>query len=401
MMVMMLNTQETIEDRELYFVIRKKRFFIGLLVLVAIAMLSFRYLLLHGLYIGMVPPPQPSPPLSAELVTRFNLLEDKLNKTINDVNEVFQYKQNLEKTLTPIKPKQSNDGHGGLYVPLQKLNFAKDGYPVDESFQRAETLIDSIHSILPNLKTDLTQAMLIKSNLPEGVPLVGSYIVSSGFGYRDDPFTLKQAMHTGVDFATEEGTPVLAAKDGRVKKINLNTDNSGFGNYVEISHPNDIVTLYGHLSEIKVSENQILKKGDLIGLVGSTGRSTGSHLHFEVQVAGIPVDPMNLVSPINIKPNAVSLSAIKSEQRAKCAPLLLIVKDENEKIFKDCLAQQGKNAKELLIARQAELSKQRDAKTEDKNALKDECTRVDSSGRLQTAPQSSCLNQTNKETSSQ
>jgi murein DD-endopeptidase MepM/ murein hydrolase activator NlpD len=390
----MLNTQEPIKESQKYFSIRKKHFFIGTVLLVAIVIIVLRYLLLHGFYVGFVPPPQPAAPLSPELVSRFNQIEDQLNKSIKDINEVFQYKEKLEKIMPPPKGSANKSGNGGPYLPMATLNLVVDNYAVDSSFNQIESSLAIINSQTPLLKKELTEGMYLQSNLPQGVPLVGQYIVSSGFGTRDDPFTLKESFHSGVDFSADEGTPVLAASNGVVRKTNANSDNSGFGNYIEIAHPKGIVTLYGHLLEIKVALNQVVKKGDLIGLVGSTGRSTGPHLHFEVQVAGVPVDPMDVISPIAIKPNSASMSALKSEARSKCAPLLLIVKDENAKIFKDCLAAKGSNAKELLVAKQTELSAQKPLSRPDKNALKNECVRIDASGRIQT---DNCPPETSKE----
>jgi murein DD-endopeptidase MepM/ murein hydrolase activator NlpD len=221
-------------------------------------------------------------------------------------------------------------------------------------------------------------------------------MLSSGFGDRIDPFTSQPSFHPGVDIVTELGTPVVSAAKGKVTKINLNSDKSGYGNYIEITHPNKISTLYGHLSEILVKENQVLQKGEIIGLVGDTGRSTGPHLHFEVQIDGKAVDPMAIISPIAMKPNPISLSSINSEMKTKCAPLLAIVKDESAVKYKECLANKGKNIKESLLALQKDnpvVSKQ------DRIKLQDDCTFVDSEMKLQTSQSTSCQNKFTTESS--
>jgi murein DD-endopeptidase MepM/ murein hydrolase activator NlpD len=98
--------------------------------------------------------------------------------------------------------------------------------------------------------------------------------------------------HSGVDIANHIGTPILAADSGRVIVAGW-TDNTGYGNRVMIDHGNGYVTLYGHMSQINVQVGQTVKRGDVIGLMGSTGRSTGPHCHFEVRVGGVPQDPMH------------------------------------------------------------------------------------------------------------
>jgi len=387
----------TDDNANQYFSIRKKHFFIWFLILVICSYIGIRYLFLHGFYVGFVLPPEPAPPLSQELISRFNQLEDKLNKTINDVNEVYSFKEKLEKQLPPNnKVIKGKDNKGGKYLPLDKFNLASEDYEPLNSFKKIELAIEQIDEEVPFLKQQISSSILFQTNLPEGVPVVGKYMLSSGFGDRIDPFTSQPSFHPGVDIVTELGTPVVSAAKGKVTKINLNSDKSGYGNYIEITHPNKISTLYGHLSEILVKENQVLQKGEIIGLVGDTGRSTGPHLHFEVQIDGKAVDPMAIISPIAMKPNPISLSSINSEMKTKCAPLLAIVKDESAVKYKECLANKGKNIKESLLALQKDnpvVSKQ------DRIKLQDDCTFVDSEMKLQTSQSTSCQNKFTTESS--
>jgi murein DD-endopeptidase MepM/ murein hydrolase activator NlpD len=387
----------TDDNANQYFSIRKKHFFIWFLILVICAFIGIRYLFLHGFYVGFVPPPEPAPPLSQELISRFNQLEDKLNKTINDVNEVYSFKEKLEKELPPNKKAiKGKDNKGGKYLPLDNFNLASEDYEPLNSFKKIELAIEQINEEMPFLKQQISSSILFQTNLPEGVPVVGKYMLSSGFGDRIDPFTSQPSFHPGVDIVSELGTPVVSAAKGKVTKINLNSDKTGYGNYIEITHPNKISTLYGHLSEILVKENQVLQKGEIIGLVGDTGRSTGPHLHFEVQIDGKAVDPMAIISPIAMKPNPISLSSIDSEMKTKCAPLLAIVKDESAVKYKECLANKDKNIKESLLALQRDnpvLSKQ------DRIKLQDDCTYVDSEMKLQISQSTSCQNKLTSESS--
>lgn len=118
---------------------------------------------------------------------------------------------------------------------------------------------------------------------------VGKVAIASGFGYRTDPFTGEQAFHSGVDFAASCGTPIKAADSGVIFSAG---PNGGYGNATIINHGAGLATLYGHQSSIAVSVGQVVEQGQVIGSVGSTGTSTGCHLHFEVRVNGTPVNPM-------------------------------------------------------------------------------------------------------------
>jgi murein DD-endopeptidase MepM/ murein hydrolase activator NlpD len=113
---------------------------------------------------------------------------------------------------------------------------------------------------------------------------------TSGFGVRTDPFRGRAAMHAGVDLAGPTGTPVYATADGMVDRAEWNS--GGYGNLVEIDHGHGIQTRYGHLSRYIVASGQHVKRGDLIAYMGSTGRSTGSHLHYEVRLDGKAVNPI-------------------------------------------------------------------------------------------------------------
>ncbi|HEX9506378.1 MAG TPA: peptidoglycan DD-metalloendopeptidase family protein, partial [Acidimicrobiia bacterium] len=114
--------------------------------------------------------------------------------------------------------------------------------------------------------------------------------ISSPFGYRVDPVTGATAFHSGVDFASSCGTPIKAAGTGVVLEAGFNS--GGYGNMTLIKHGAGLSTLYGHQSSIIVTAGQSVTQGQVIGYVGSTGKSTGCHLHFEVRVNGNPVDPL-------------------------------------------------------------------------------------------------------------
>ncbi len=125
-------------------------------------------------------------------------------------------------------------------------------------------------------------------SIPSLMPVSGVNL-SSGFGMRIHPVLGSRRAHNGVDLAAPTGTPIYAAADGTVSKAEWF---SSYGLYVALEHGGEIQTRYGHMSRINVQPGQQVRKGDVIGFVGSTGRSTGPHLHYEVRIAGAPVNPI-------------------------------------------------------------------------------------------------------------
>jgi murein DD-endopeptidase MepM/ murein hydrolase activator NlpD len=127
---------------------------------------------------------------------------------------------------------------------------------------------------------------------PMGYPRLSS--ITSAFGYRSDPFDSENAeLHPGIDFRGAKGDPVHVTADGNVV---FTGRKGGYGNCIIVQHKNDFQTLYGHLSHVDVKEGQSVKTGDVIGKVGSTGRSTGAHLHYEVRKNGKPINPVKFLT---------------------------------------------------------------------------------------------------------
>ena len=118
---------------------------------------------------------------------------------------------------------------------------------------------------------------------------------SSGYGYRGAPTRGASRNHKGIDIPGPVGTPIYATADGMIGRAQWV---NGYGKFVEINHGNAVQTRYGHLSAMNVAAGQRIKKGDILGYMGSTGRSTGSHLHYEVRVAGEAINPVAFLSPV-------------------------------------------------------------------------------------------------------
>ena len=178
-------------------------------------------------------------------------------------------------------------GRGGPFVPVSS--------PSLEQLQALVTGLDEVTDLNTDLFT-LAESRLLESRLtalliPSAAPVNGP--VGSGFGVRTDPFNNRPALHTGLDFPAQPGTPVLAAAGGMVS---ANEWHAAFGNLLEIDHGNGLKTRYAHTSLIEVPLGALVRRGQEVAQVGNTGRSTGSHLHFEVLLDGAPQDPARFLA---------------------------------------------------------------------------------------------------------
>jgi len=159
--------------------------------------------------------------------------------------------------------------------PFVRLSSSHDG-SLDPRFERLALSLARMDALEQGL-----------NGIPQVMP-ADFRMISSGFGYRADPFHGGAAMHAGLDFRGPRGSPILAAADGRVTFVGTK---SGYGKVVEIGHGNGMMTRYAHMSAWKAKAGQTVAAGEVIGLIGSTGRSTGPHLHFEVRINGRAVNP--------------------------------------------------------------------------------------------------------------
>ena len=167
---------------------------------------------------------------------------------------------------------------GGPFVPV---TLRKDA----SAFERQLYRIQTARASLDRLNRTLTA-------VPVRKPILGEIDLSSGFGVRSDPFLGRPAMHTGLDFRSSTGDPVRVTANGTVDSAGWS---GGYGKMVEVDHGNGFATRYGHLSEIDVKVGQRVTIGQTIGRVGSTGRSTGPHLHYETRIDGEAVDPQKFL----------------------------------------------------------------------------------------------------------
>jgi murein DD-endopeptidase MepM/ murein hydrolase activator NlpD len=143
----------------------------------------------------------------------------------------------------------------------------------------------------------LTRRSGEQARLPTLMPVHYTYM-SSPFGWRSDPITRRRDLHPGIDLAAPRGTPIKAASGGVVVKAGYEP---GYGKMVEISHGNGLDTLYAHASRVDVKVGELVSKGQVIAGVGSSGRATGAHLHFEVRMAGQPLDPTLFLGQASVR----------------------------------------------------------------------------------------------------
>jgi len=195
--------------------------------------------------------------------------------------------------LAGMKPQEIDfsqlPAQGGAYVPAGQQDVTLSS--MNQQLGSLSSLMSDRGDKLAALETLLQQDRL-KNKMLNTIQPVSSGWFSSNFGWRLDPFTGKSAMHEGVDYVVPQGTPIHAAASGIVVFASFHPQ---FGNLVEIDHGNDIVTRYAHASRLMVEVGQLVKRGQLISLVGSTGRSTGNHLHFEVRFKGLAQNPIRFL----------------------------------------------------------------------------------------------------------
>ncbi len=174
-------------------------------------------------------------------------------------------------------------GAAATLLPPQNLSLAEFSDKLSTLARNVETRND----LLGVLEAQLFEQAVKKKLIPTMKPVSGPYNASA-YGRRVDPFTGQWAMHEGIDFLAEKGSPVVAAADGVVVFAGFHPQ---YGYMVDIDHGNDLVTRYAHQSKLIVKEGEVVQRGRKLGEVGSTGRSTGPHLHFEVRYRGAPQNP--------------------------------------------------------------------------------------------------------------
>jgi murein DD-endopeptidase MepM/ murein hydrolase activator NlpD len=188
----------------------------------------------------------------------------------------------------PAAARASAPGRGGPEIGARSYTLPELQKAVTDLEQLSGQKVD----LLMLMESRLFDQKIAKLMVPTAQPVPGSHL-GSFFGWRTDPITGRSALHTGLDFQAPPGTPILAAAGGVVV---VQEYHAAYGNMVEVDHGNSLITRYAHASETFVKKGDLVKRGQKIAAVGSTGRSTGPHLHFEVLAEGVPQDPQKFLT---------------------------------------------------------------------------------------------------------
>jgi len=204
-------------------------------------------------------------------------------------------------------PVRAKGGQGGPFVPLSRPSAVQLNEAIDRLDERADLGSDLFTLVESRLFEVKLQALLVPSSHPVEGP------VGSGFGFRIDPITGRAALHTGLDFPADVGTSVQAAAGGMVVVSEVHP---AYGNMIEIDHGNALITRYAHASKLLVKVGQMVRRGQKIAEVGTSGRSTGPHLHFEVLLSGVQQTPARFLAGQVASPTTVADASSPAKARA-------------------------------------------------------------------------------------
>jgi len=235
-------------------------------------------------------------------VKNYELRFELLNKKMEQMEQVLANIEDRDNNIyrlyfeaNPIPEEQRKAGFGGVnrYKSLEGFNNSE----MIISTNKRLDIIQKQMVIQSKSLDEITKLAEEKEKLLAAIPAIQPVNneeltrMASGFGWRSDPFTKARKMHRGMDFTAPKGTPVYASGDGVVKRADNRA--SGYGKHIRIDHGYGYMTLYAHLSKYNVKRRQKVKRGDLIGFVGSKGRSEAPHVHYEVWKEGQRINPIN------------------------------------------------------------------------------------------------------------
>jgi murein DD-endopeptidase MepM/ murein hydrolase activator NlpD len=225
---------------------------------------------------------------TGELTTQIQSLEG----VINDLGERAKLDPEQARAMQKLPAVVKSRAVGGLTRPNSAVSGVLSSLSSPEdTFGVLRDLLRGLESRLTYVRKDVERRAALASSTPSIWPAQGW--LTGTFGGRSDPFTGEPGFHQGIDISTEKGQPVFATADGTVDSASYTGD---YGNLVVLSHGFGLSTRYGHLSSFAVKPGEQVKRGDVIGYVGSTGRSTGSHVHYEILANGAPINPLQLLT---------------------------------------------------------------------------------------------------------
>lgn len=237
------------------------------------------------------PPPDQTGPDNQALIDRIGTLSARLLRLESEALTLAQrvgLTDEAEERLKPAAGESGSEPSGGPLLEAVDSSDVLVQSDIHAGLARLESALDSLDASLALVGRRTTDSDLAEMAWPSRYPIAGARI-SSRFGNRRDPFTRRLARHTGVDMPAPRGTPIVASAGGTVRFAGYRR---AYGNSVEIDHGDGLTTRYAHASQLLVRKGQVVLPEQPIATVGSTGRSTGPHLHFEVLRQGRPVEPL-------------------------------------------------------------------------------------------------------------
>ncbi len=280
---------------------KKKRHKFGIAILVALGIVLGSFLLFFAyLSIPSIEAPKEKR-LRRELENMemaYKQMDNKMDRVQTVLNEIAERDNNIYRLYFETSPISDEERKAG-FVGVNRFN-QFDGYEnselIKESFEKVEQIEKQL-AIQASSLDEIVGLAKEKEKLLASIPAIQPVNnedltrMASGFGWRSDPFTKVRKMHKGMDFTAPRGTPVYASGDGKV--VRADNRSSGYGRHIRIDHGYGYKTLYAHLYKYNVRRGQKVKRGDVIGFVGSTGRSQAPHLHYEVHKDGNRINPIN------------------------------------------------------------------------------------------------------------
>lgn len=233
---------------------------------------------------------------NAQLKSQFDILRGRLDNSIKVMENIRERDDNFYRVMMQMEPVSRSRMYAGLanenrYKHLAKLPESGLITELTGGMDMLDRQLYTQSQSFDDLKSAALKQKDRLAHIPSVLPLnIKDYTLASGYGPRIDPVYGASAFHEGLDFAAEEGTGIFATAAGRVVQAGWR---GGYGNCVEVEHGYNYVTRYGHMSSIAVREGEYVERGEKLGEVGSTGKSTGPHLHYEVRFKGEPQNPVN------------------------------------------------------------------------------------------------------------
>lgn len=233
---------------------------------------------------------------NSKLKSQYAILEKRLDNSIKVMEDIRNRDDNFYRVMMQMDPLSSQERYSGLgndtkFENLGHLNDAELLSRMNRSMDLLEHQIYSQSLSFDQLREVAGEQKEKIASIPSVMPInINDYTMSSGYGYRRDPVYGTAKFHEGLDFAAATGTPVFATADAIVEVAERK---DSYGNCIDLNHGYNYTTRYAHLSQILVKPGQRVKRGEMIGKVGSTGKSIGSHLHYEVRFKGEPQNPVH------------------------------------------------------------------------------------------------------------